>query len=53
MADFFDPVVSERWRNPEHRAHKMFVVLAYLDHIQTSISIRIEPKKPQAQAAIT
>ena len=44
MADFFDPSVCERWRNPDDRAHKMFVVLAYLDQLQRSISIRIQPK---------
>jgi len=41
MADFFDPCNSERWRNPDDRAHKMFIVLAYLDHLQPSVSIRI------------
>lgn len=44
MADFFDPVVSERWRNADDRAHKMFIVLAYLDHLQTSLSVRIQPE---------
>jgi hypothetical protein len=44
MADFFDPTACERWRNPDDRAHKMFVVLAYLDQLQRSISIRIQPK---------
>jgi len=41
MADFFDPSVCERWQNPDDRAHKMFVVLAYLDRLRPSISIRI------------
>ena len=44
MADFFDPSVCDRWRNPDDRAHKMFIVLAFLDHLQRSISIRIQPK---------
>ena len=44
MADFFDPSVCERWGNPDDRAHKMFVVLAYLDQLQRSISIRIQPQ---------
>ena len=44
MADFFDPALGERWRNPDERAHKMFIVLAYLDHLQPSISIRIQPQ---------
>jgi hypothetical protein len=39
MADFFDPSVCERWGNPDDRAHKMFVVLAYLDRLQRAISI--------------
>ena len=44
MADFFDPSTCERWGHPDDRAHKMFIVLAYLDHLQQSISIRIQPK---------
>lgn len=44
IADFFDPGVSERWRNSDDRAHKMFVVLAFLDNLQKSISIRIQPE---------
>lgn len=41
MADFFDPFGSERWNNPDDRAHKTFIVLEYLDHLGRSISIRI------------
>jgi hypothetical protein len=44
MADFFDPCVCERWNNPDDRAHKMFIVLAYLDQLRGSVSIRIEPR---------
>jgi hypothetical protein len=44
MSDFFDPGASERWCNPDDRAHKMFVVLAWLDHLEKSISIRLQPK---------
>jgi hypothetical protein len=44
MADFFDPAVCERWGNPDDRAHKMFVVLAYLDRVRRAITIRIQPK---------
>jgi hypothetical protein len=44
IADFFDPAVCERWKNSDDRAHKMFVVLEYLDHLQRSITIRIQPK---------
>ncbi len=36
MGEFFDPVISERWHNPADRAHKTFVVLAWLDKIEYS-----------------
>jgi len=41
MADFFDPSVSERWRNSDDRAHKMFVVLAFLDIVQGVVPTRL------------
>jgi hypothetical protein len=41
MADFFDPYGSERWNIPDDRAHKIFIVLEYLDHLCRSMSIRI------------
>lgn len=41
MAEFFDPCSSDRWSNPDDRAHKTFIVLEYLDHLGRSISIRI------------
>jgi len=44
MPDFFDPAGSERWRNPDDRAHKMFIVLGYLDHLEPSITIHFQPK---------
>ena len=44
MSDFFDPAGSDRWGNPDDRAHKMFVVLAWLDHLEKSISIHLQPK---------
>ena len=31
LAEFFDPAVSERWRNCEDRAHKTFVVISWLE----------------------
>ena len=31
LAEFFDPTVSERWRNCEDRAHKTFVVISWLE----------------------
>ena len=42
MADFFDPSVSERWHNPDDRAHKMFVVLAFLDILHDSVPVHFE-----------
>jgi hypothetical protein len=44
MTDFFDPAFCERWRNPDDRAHKMFIVLAYLDHLEQSFRIPLQPK---------
>jgi len=44
MADFFDPAVCERWRNPDDRAHKMFVVLAYLDHLRGAHAMRMQTR---------
>jgi hypothetical protein len=44
MADFFDPCACERWNNPDDRAHKTFIVLAYLDHLDRSVSFRIRPQ---------
>jgi hypothetical protein len=48
MSDFFDPAFSERWSNPDDRAHKMFIVLAYLDRLEQSIRIRFQPKSLNA-----
>ena len=42
MAEFFDPSVSERWRNPDDRAHKMFIVLAFLDILHGATSVHFE-----------
>lgn len=47
MAEFFDPSVSERWRHPDDRAHKMFVVLAFLDLLHTSLAARFNSRSPQ------
>lgn len=41
MADFFDPTLSERWHNPDVRAHRTFVVLAWLDLLRCKLAIRI------------
>lgn len=44
LSDFFDPAVSDRWRNPDDRAHKMFVVLAWLDQVERPRAIGLHPK---------
>jgi hypothetical protein len=31
LAEFFDPTICDRWPDPCERAHKTFVVLAWLD----------------------
>ncbi len=31
LPEFFDPAISERWRNCEDRAHKTFIVLSWLE----------------------
>jgi hypothetical protein len=31
---FFDPCASDRWRDPDDRAHKTFVVLAWLEYLE-------------------
>jgi hypothetical protein len=45
LAEFFDPRTSERWHNADDRAHKTFIVLAWLEYSQksTSVTIRTEP----------
>lgn len=32
---FFDSGASDRWRDPDDRAHKTFVVLAWLEYIES------------------
>ncbi len=44
MSDFFDPEVCERWRQPDARAHKTFVVLAWLDHLGSPVPAPFRPK---------
>jgi hypothetical protein len=31
LGDFFDPQICERWTNADDRAHKTFVVLAWIE----------------------
>jgi hypothetical protein len=44
MADFFDPAAFDRWQNPADRAHKTFVVLAWLDKLDCSTPLRLLPQ---------
>jgi len=44
MSDFFDPEICARWRQPDARAHKTFIVLAWLDHLGSSIPAPFQPK---------
>ena len=44
MAEFFDPNVSDRWVNADNRAHKTFVVLAWLEHTKRSLRVKIGPE---------
>jgi hypothetical protein len=46
LPEFFDPCTSERWGNADDRAHKTFIVLAWLEHSRkpaTTVRIRTEP----------
>jgi hypothetical protein len=45
MADFFDPAVCQRWQNPGYRAHKTFVVLAWLDKLDSPAPIHLLPSR--------
>jgi hypothetical protein len=45
LADFFNPAVCERWNNADDRAHKTFVVLAWLEHSS-------QPRKAVALPAV-
>ena len=54
MEDFFEPDYSGRWNNSNDRAHKTFVVLAYLDlayQVRTDRSISIRVKTEHLNAA--
>jgi hypothetical protein len=45
LPEFFDPFTSERWRNADDRAHKTFIVLAWLEHsreIPAAVRIRTQ-----------
>ena len=36
LGDFFDPQVSNHWHNADDRAHKTFVVLAWLERCSSN-----------------
>jgi hypothetical protein len=42
MADFFDPTLSDHWSNPDVRAHRTFVVLAWLDLLRRKLAVHIQ-----------
>jgi hypothetical protein len=44
LTEFFDPWTSERWRNADDRAHKTFIVLAWLEHSHKSASVSMHPE---------
>jgi len=41
MAEFFDPGVSDRWINADDRAHKTFVVLAWLERSKRTMRVNV------------
>ena len=48
MADYFDPNYAERWGNSsDDRAHKTFVVLAYLDLLDRAVSVVPDSARPE------
>jgi len=48
MAEYFEPDCCGRWQNSNDRAHKTFVVLAYLDIMERSISVRVKTERISA-----
>jgi hypothetical protein len=42
LSEFFDPLASDRWSDPDDRAHKTFVVLAWLEHLDWKIAVTVE-----------
>jgi len=38
---FFEPSVSDRWLNPEDRAHKTFLVLAWLEYSRQCVPVAV------------
>jgi len=48
LADFFDSITCDRWPNADDRAHKTFVVLAWLERCS---GMRKTSVKPAVQVA--
>lgn len=49
LEDFFEPSVSERWCNSEDRAHKTFLVLAWLGYSRSAVD---HPSPVSARASV-
>lgn len=45
MACFFDPVISEKWLNADDRAHKTFVVMAWLERTRRTMRVTMTPAR--------
>ena len=43
MSAFFDPATHERWRDPDARAHKIILLLTFLDFVGYRIPAAIHP----------
>jgi hypothetical protein len=41
LEEFFEPAASERWHNREDRAHKTFLVLAWLEFSRQSVAVSV------------
>jgi len=41
LPEFFDPEMSDRWNNAEDRAHKTFVVLAWMEYVHSGVPMRV------------
>ena len=48
LPDFFDASSSDKWKNPDDRAHKTFVVLAWIDQMNFPVTVDIHSKSVHA-----
>lgn len=45
LADFFDSMPANRWVNPDEKAHKLFIVLEYLNLLHhQAIRVSLNPR---------